>query len=136
MIISEELIRELQRRVDVSYEEAERYLKKAKGDINLAVYRIKRKDTSLWSKIKKHLSDLLKYRFIMTRREKLLIDLPIWIVFVLIFIAKGNGYFRLFWLFIVFVIALIAECEVKVIKVDNEEIPKEILKIMQQQILQ
>ncbi len=36
MIITDKMIRELQRRVDVSYEDAERYVRRAGGNIDMA----------------------------------------------------------------------------------------------------
>lgn len=117
MHISEELVRELQKRIDVSYEEAEYFLKKTKGDVNMAVYLIMKKRDSSWEKFKTSLWELMKYRFIMTRKGETIINLPLLliVIFVLLYSIGKN----IFPLIVIFAIVLLTECEVRIEKVEN-----------------
>lgn len=123
MNISEELVRELQKRVDVSYEEAEYTLRKTRGDVNLAAYIIMRRKNSGWKRFKSSFHDifsqLIRYRLILTRKGKVLVDLPLILLVILVLI---DGVYRhLFPLFVIFLTTLIFECEVRIEKTADEE---------------
>lgn len=123
MNISEEMVRELQKRVDVSYEEAEYTLKRTRGDINMALYIIMKRRNSGWERFKASFSDifskLIRYRLILTRKGKTLVDLPLILLVVLVLI---DGVYRhMFPLFVIFILALVFECEVKIVKSTDED---------------
>lgn len=121
MKISEELVRELQKRIDVSYEEAEATLKRTKGDVNMAIFLIMKRRNSGWERLKASFTDafmkLLQYRLILTRKKKVLIDLPLLLIALIVLI--DGTYDRFFPLFIIFITALVCECEVKIQKNDE-----------------
>lgn len=116
MRISSELIKELQRRIDVSYEEAEIYLKKARGDIDYAEYLIKKKRNSSWGHTKNEgrrlFEDMLIYRMIITRKQEVLINLPVLVVVVFFLIVSSN----LFLVILIFAVGFLTECELKIQK--------------------
>lgn len=118
IVITEEMIRKLQQRVDVSYEKAEKLLRRARGNVDRAVFLYNKKQNSNWDKmingLKRGFENLIKYRFIMTRKGNTLINLPLIIILVFIIIEGITD--LLFSLILAFIIALIAECEVKVLK--------------------
>ncbi|MDA3847690.1 MAG: hypothetical protein PF505_14320 [Vallitaleaceae bacterium] len=121
MKITEEMIRALQQKIDISYEDAERYLQKAKGDVDIAVLLYKEKQNSFSGKINSGLGGFLKYRIVITREGRLLVDLPIALL-LLLFLINSNVE-RFFIIGVLFVIALIAECEFKIEKRENETDP-------------
>jgi len=121
MKITEEMIRALQNKIDISYEEAERYLQKSKGDVDIAVMLYKEKQDSFSGKINSGLGGFLKYRIIITRSGRTLVDLPIALM-LLLFLINSN-WERFFIVGILFVIALVAECEFKIEKREDSDAP-------------
>ncbi len=117
-MISQELVRELQKKIDISYEEAEHYLKKSKGNIDMALFLIHKKRHSRWERMKSSVAELMKYKIIITRKEQILINIPVLIFAFLVFIYSVGR--NLFPLIVLFVIALVLECEVRVYKEDEE----------------
>lgn len=118
-MISQELVRELQKKIDISYEEAEHYLKKSKGNIDMALFLIHKKRHSRWERMKSSVAELMKYKIIITRKEQILINIPVLIFAFLIFIYSVGR--NLFPLIVLFIIALVLECEVRIYK-EGEEI--------------
>ena len=123
MYISEEMIREVQKRIEVSYEEAAVYLKKAKGNINHAVYLISKKRNSSWEGFKSAINDvfnsLIQYRIIITRKDRVLLDIPLMLLGVLIFI--DDFYSHLFPLFVIFMLILLTECKMKIEREERKQ---------------
>lgn len=120
MKITEEMIRALQAKVDISYEEAERYLQKAKGDVDVAYLLYKEKQNSFSERASSGISGFLQYRFRIVRKGRTLIDLPIAII-LLVMLLDGI-WNRAYVLILLFVIALVVECE---FKIDKEPIDEE-----------
>ncbi|MBC7959766.1 MAG: hypothetical protein H7X94_07860 [Vallitaleaceae bacterium] len=118
MKITEEMVRELQKKVDVTYEEAEYTLNRTKGDINAAHYLIMRRRNSSWERFKESAHDvfvqMLKYRLIITRKSKVLLDLPLLLLFLLV--ALDGFYRHLLPLVLIFIGILVFECEVRIEK--------------------
>lgn len=118
MKISEEMVRQLQKRIDVTYEEAEDYLNRAKGDIDLAYEMIMRKRNSTGERIvsgfSQILDNLMKYRFIITRKQELILNIPLLIV--VLFFALDGLINNIFVVIVLLVIALATECEFKIKK--------------------
>lgn len=119
MHISEELVRELQKRIDISYEEAEYYLKRTKGDINMAVFLIMKKRNSSWERFKASLWELMKYRFILTRKGEIIVNLPL--LLLALFILLYGIERHIFPLIVIFIVILVTECEVRIEKLEWEE---------------
>lgn len=123
MNISEEMVRELQKRVDVSYEEAEYTLKKTRGDVNMAIYLIMKRRNTGWERFKASLHEifrqLIQYRLILTRKGKTLLDIPL--ILLILLVMMDSFYRHLFPLFVIFLIILITECEVKISKSKAED---------------
>lgn len=120
MKITEEMIRALQAKVDISYEEAERYLQKAKGDVDVAYLLYKEKQNSFSERASSGISGFLQYRFRIVRKGRTLIDLPIAII-LLVMLLDGI-WNRAYVLIFLFIIALVVECE---FKIDKEPIDEE-----------
>ena len=120
MIITEEMIRKVQERVDVSYEDAERYLRRAKGNIDKAVYMAKTNKNSSWDSFKEDVRNLLnnifQYKLLILRNKKTIINLPIVLILFFFLILGGSVGHRLFIFFLGLLIALVAECEIRIDK--------------------
>ncbi len=85
----------------------------------MAMYLITKRRNSGWERFKTSLRDifsqLILYRLILTRKGKLLLDLPLIVLVVLVLI---DGVYRhLFPLFVVFLLVLIFECDMRIEKV-------------------
>lgn len=126
MKISSELIKELKKRIDVSYEEAEYFLKKAKKDIDYAEYLVKKKRNSSWNnnrkKVSKLFGNIFTYRMTITRKDELLLNLPVVIIIMLLVLMSPM---ELGFYILIFAVLLLTECELKIIrhnkKIDETE---------------
>ena len=120
MKISSEQVKELKKRIDISYEEGEAYLKKARGDIEYAVFLIKKKRKSTWgntkSEVKNIFDDFLMYKMLVTRHNEVLINLPVLYVLFVIFIISSKS---MVFLIIIIGIGVMTECELKIVKKDK-----------------
>lgn len=118
MNISEELVRELQSRIDISYEEAEYFLKRSRGNIDLALEMIHNKRSSSSEKAKtglqQILTNLFEYRFIMMKKDEVFVNIPF--AFILLFLLFDGLYENVFFMLVIIVIALALEIEVKIKK--------------------
>jgi len=118
MKITSEDVKAVQSRMDVTYEEAERYLIKANGDIELAIYLIKEKKTSNLSKFMTELNrivnELMTYYVKIDRKKEILINLPlIMIVLFLVFLEVETK----IWVLVIGIGAiLISESQVTIYK--------------------
>ena len=123
MIITDKMIRELQRRVEVSYEDAERYLRRAGGNIDMAEAHIRRKKNSFFHRLFKGIENLINitfiYRLKVYRKEDVFIDMPVFLFFVLLFIIGMDKTITTGVIFII--IALVAECQLKLHKIEKDE---------------
>ncbi len=122
MIITEKMIRELQRRVDVSYEEAERFLKRAGGNIDIAESYAMRKENSIWSRLFSELENIidatLVYRLKIYKDEDVYTNIP---VIVLVVLLALIGVDKSLFVGVVFVVwALLADCNLKLDKVERD----------------
>jgi Tfp pilus assembly PilM family ATPase len=81
MIITEKMIRELQRRVNVSYEEAERLLRKAGGNIDIAQALAEKHLNSLLGRLTKECERLINatliYRLKVYKEKDVFLNMPI-----------------------------------------------------------
>ncbi len=83
-----ELIRNLQEREELSFEEAQYYLKKAGGDPERAAYLVRRHRNSLFRRFlrgfKETFSSFWRYRFIICRQDRTFVNIPFFVFFILI----------------------------------------------------
>jgi len=118
MKITSEDIKAVQSRMDVTYEEAERYLLKANGDIELAIYLIGEKKGSNLSKFMTELNriakELMTYYVKIDRKKEILLNLPlIMIVLFLVFLEVETK----IWVLVIGIGAiLISESQVTIYK--------------------
>jgi hypothetical protein len=124
MKISDDMIRDLQKKVDVSYEEAERYLKKAKGDVDLAAHYIFKNRNSYKAQTKHNVqnifSNFIKYRLIIIKSEDIIVNIPI-VIILLMSLFIFDSIAELFLAVLVaFIIIMATESDVKINKVDQE----------------
>jgi len=122
MIITEKMIRELQKRVDLSYEEAERFLKRAGGNIDLAeAYAYKRANSfmnRLVREIEKLIAVTMNFRLQVYREEDLFVNVPLLAFGVLIVLIGFDQFLLVSVVGIVF--ALVANCSIHINKSDKE----------------
>jgi len=123
MIITEKMIRELQRRVDISYEDAEKSLRRAGGNIDMAETHAKKKANSfgnrLFREFEKIINATLIYRIRIYKNDDQFINLPILVVLLMLLIIGVN---KMLLLGVVFIIlALLADYNLQINKVKDQE---------------
>lgn len=123
MIITEKMIRELQRRVDISYEDAEKSLRRAGGNIDMAEAHAKKKANSfrnrLFREFEKIINATLIYRIRVYKKDDQFINIPI---LALLFMTMIIGVNKTLLLGVVFVIfALLADCNLQIDKVKDKD---------------
>lgn len=105
-----EQIRSLQEREDLSFEEAQYYLKKASGDIDKAVYLIQKKRNSWYqgakAKIKAIILGFWRYRLRIYRQDRTFINLPFFAFLILLLVLDlgGIGYGYLSLILLIYII--------------------------------
>lgn len=123
MKITSEDVKAVQQRIDVTYEEAERYLIKAKGDIDLAVYMINRKRDSSSQKFvleaKRIFNELLTYYIKIDKKQKVYLNIPL--ILVLLFFVMVDLDTKIWVLVVSIGVILISECQVSIFKEDKDE---------------
>lgn len=91
----DELIRDLQEREELSFEEAQYYLKKAGGDLDRAIYLIYKRKNSWLYKLGRVLKDRImafwQYRIVICRADRMFINIPFYIFFFLILTVSMTG---------------------------------------------
>ncbi len=122
MDITEKMIRELQSRVDVSYEEAERFLRRADGDVDKAEKHARKKANSFWNRLFNEIENIINatlvYRIRVYKDEDQFLNIPI-IGFLIVLVLIGVD--KTLLLGVVFVIlALMTDCSLQIKKVDRE----------------
>ncbi len=122
MIITEKMIRELQRRVDVSYEEAEKFLKRAGGNIDIAESYAIRKENSIGARFFNELENIidatLVYRLRIYKGEDVFTNIPVIVLVVLMVLIGVDKSLLIGVVFVVW--ALLADCNLKLDKVARE----------------
>ncbi|RRD95399.1 hypothetical protein EII17_03925 [Clostridiales bacterium COT073_COT-073] len=90
-----ELIRILQTREDVSFEEAQYYLKKTAGDVDRAVQLIQKRKNSSFRRttkaIKEGLAGFWKYRVVICRTDRMFVNIPFFVVILLLLLFEMAG---------------------------------------------
>lgn len=123
MKITSEDVKAVQQRVDVTYEEAEKYLIKANGNVDQAIYMINQKRDSGFSRfmdeVKRIFSELLTYYFKVEKKDKVFIDIPLLIV--VMFFTLVNLDTKIWVLVVGIGLILLSESQVSIFKVAKEE---------------
>jgi len=123
MIITEKMIRELQRRVDISYEDAERSLRRAGGNIDMAETYTKKKANSfvnrLFREFEKIINATLIYRMRVFKNEDQFMNVPILTFLIVLLIIGVNKTLLLGVVFII--LALLADCNLQIDKVKDQD---------------
>jgi len=123
MIITEKMIKELQRRVDVSYEEAERYLRRAGGNIEIAQAYCNKRNSSVFSRlfheIEKLINATLIYRIKLYKGKDQFINLPVFYFILFVLIVGINK--SLFVGVVFIILSLISDCNIEMAKVDRRD---------------
>lgn len=123
MKITSEDVKAVQQRVDVTYEEAEKYLIKGNGNVDQAIYMINQKRDSGFSRfmdeVKRIFSELLTYYFKVEKKDKVFIDIPLLIV--VMFFTLVNLDTKIWVLVVGIGLILLSESQVSIFKVAKEE---------------
>lgn len=123
----EDLIRILQEREEVSFEEAQYYLRKAGGNIEKAVFLIRKKRNSLSTRIMHKLKETFdafwKYRIIICRSDRMYLNVPFFVfALILLFVDFTGVDAFLVILLLVFVVTL-SGVEMTLTKLNSDKIP-------------
>lgn len=76
-------------KTDTSYEEAEKSLKRNKGDKEKAIRWIESQRRTIFTKTKNAIIGLFFYKFVIKRREKMYINIPLWLLAIMSLILLG-----------------------------------------------
>lgn len=121
MVIRDNDIEYILKKMNISYAEAEKALVKSKGDLNKALrYLHKKKDSPFRKtigKINDMVIDIFKYKLIITRKNKTLINLSVvFILFVLFFLRMRFIYLTLADFLFVLLVIILTDCKVVIQK--------------------
>ncbi|MCT4686830.1 hypothetical protein [Vallitalea sp.] len=121
MVIRDNDIEYILKKMNISYTDAEKALIKSKGDLNKALnYLNKRKNSfcrKTTRKIKDIILDIFKYKLIITRKNETLINLPVvLILFILFFLRMRYIYLTLVDFLFVLLIIILTDCKVVIQK--------------------
>lgn len=123
MIITEKMIRELQRRVDISYEDAEKFLRRAGGNIDIAEAYAKKRSNSfgnrLFREFEKIINATLIYRVRVYKGDDQFVNIPILGFLIVLFLIGVNKTLLLGVVFII--LALLADCNLQINKMENQD---------------
>lgn len=123
MKITSEDVKAVQQRIDVTYEEAERFLIKAKGDIDLAVYMINRKRDSssqkFFDEAQRIFKELLTYYIKVDKKNKVFLNIPL--VLILLFFVLVDLDTKIWVLVVSIGMILISESQVSIFKEEKKD---------------
>lgn len=123
MKVTSDRVKELQSRIDVTYEEAERVLLTTSGNIDRAVYLLEKRRESKTSRFMEEAhriyKEALTYYFKIVRKGQVVVNVPLLIVVGLFLIMTVDSKI---WVAVVTIgIILISESTVTIYKVENED---------------
>lgn len=123
MIITKELIIELQKRVEATYEEAEKCLRRTGGNIDQAAYLLQRRKHSSFNRLSEEFEKLIRmtieYHFILIRKTEIMLNLPIFVIIIFLLMINPKNWLIFGAVFIA--IALLTECELRIQKKESVE---------------
>lgn len=123
MIITKELIIELQKRVEATYEEAEKCLRRTGGNIDQAAYLLHRRKHSSFNRLSEEFEKLIRmtieYHFILIRKTEIMLNLPIFVIIIFLLMINPKNWLIFGAVFIA--IALLTECELRIQKKGTEK---------------
>ncbi|GKX31049.1 hypothetical protein SH1V18_35290 [Vallitalea longa] len=117
MVIRDNDIEYILKKMNISYADAEKALRKSKGDLNKAIRYLNKKKNSIFrrmfSKLKDIIVDMLKYKLIIIRKNETLMNLPIMVILIfLLFLRMRYIYLSFIDLLFVLLIIIITDCKV------------------------
>ena len=123
MKVTSDMVKDLQKRVDVTYEEAERVLLKTSGNIDRAEHLLNRRRNSKTSRFFDETGriyrELLTYYFKITRKEAILINVPLLVVVGLFLVLTMDSKI---WVGIITIgLILLSESDVAIYRVEAED---------------
>lgn len=126
MKVTSDMVKDLQRRVDVTYEEAERMLLKTSGNIDRAEHLLNRRKASrssrFFDEVNRLYRELLTYYFKITRKEAVLVNVPLLVVVGLFLVLTMDSKI---WVGVITIgLILLSESDVAIyrVEVDDERI--------------
>lgn len=129
MTITSEKIREIQSEIDVTYEEAERYLRRARGDVELAVHLLKiRKDSRFnhfYEETVRIFKEFMVYRLIIKKDEEVFINIPLLLVIVMFWVIDWGNTLFIFIVATGFVLMTNSEIALKRVEAKEDSLAKE-----------
>lgn len=124
MSIQDKDIEYILKEMNISYADAEKALLKSKGDLNKAIRYLTDKKNSIFrrifSKILDFFRNILNYRFMLTRKDKILINLPIIMIAIILLFFNVN-YINLNSIDFIFMLSIIviSNCKIVIDKENN-----------------
>ena len=95
MKVTDEQVRTLQKRIDITYEEAERFIRRADGDIDKAEHLVREhRDTFTYKatqEINRIYKEVLTYYIKITRKNKTVLDLPLLVIVGLFMVLASDS---------------------------------------------
>lgn len=123
MKVTSDMVKELQSRIEVTYEEAEKVLLRTNGGLDRAEHILYRKKNSTFSRFSEEAGRIyhesLTYYFKITRGQKIVMDMPLLIIVGLFLIMNADAKI---WVGIVTVgIILLSESSVTIYRVKKDQ---------------
>lgn len=123
MKVTSDMVKDLQKRVDVTYEEAERILLKTSGNIDRAEYLLNRRRNSMTSRFLDETGriyrELLTYYFKITRKEAIIVNVPLLVVVGLFLVLTMDSKI---WVGVITIgLILLSESDVAIDRVEVED---------------
>ena len=123
MKVTSQMVKELQKRIDVTYEEAERILLRTNGNVDRAEEILRKQQNSglsrLMDEVGRIYKELLTYYLKVTRNDKTILDIPLVVIIGLYLIMTVDSKI---WVGIVSIgIILISESTLNIYRVTKEE---------------
>ncbi len=125
MKVSDKLVRELQKRVDTTYEEAEKALHRCDNDIDAAERYLRDREESRMNRLQDEIGriyrELLTYYVKILRKEKTVLDIPLAVVVLFFLLLTSDS--KIWMSVIVIGIILISESTVSLYRLEKDQDP-------------
>lgn len=118
-------IRIIQERELVSFEEAQYYLRKANGSVDLAIQLIQKRKRSFWYRFSENTRNAIqsfwKYRIMICREDRLFLNISFSIFILIVWLINFTG-IQLVWLLFLLVLFVIASgSEISLVKIEQTD---------------
>ena len=133
MVIRDNDIEYILKKMNISYADAEKALIKSKGNLDKAIKYLNKKKNSffrrMFSKIGDIFIDIFKYKLIITRKNETIINLSIMVILIfLLFLRMRYIYFSFIDLLFILLLIIVTDCKVVIQKENSKSQSNNVIK--------